>query len=82
MSRAFVKEQDVEEGLPDRLVSEHSNNVTETWMAQIECTLAEARAAYAAAQALSDRAAIAAASRLAPQCPKTNKASAIDGVLS
>jgi transcription elongation GreA/GreB family factor len=65
MSRAFVKDQDVDysENLPDRLVSEHPNDVTETGMAQIEAALAEARAAHATAQASSDRASIAAAAR-------------------
>ena len=41
MSRAFVKDQDIDyaENLPDRLVSEHPNDVTETGMAQIEAAL-------------------------------------------
>jgi transcription elongation GreA/GreB family factor len=65
MSRAFVKDQDVDfvESLPDRLISEHPNDVTETGMAQIEAALAEARAAHGTAQASSDRASIAAAAR-------------------
>lgn len=65
MSRAFVKDQDVDfvEDLPDRLISEHPNDVTETGMAQIEAALAAARAAHATAQASSDRGAIAAAAR-------------------
>jgi transcription elongation GreA/GreB family factor len=65
MSRAFVREQDTGyvEDLPDRPVSEHQNDVTETGMAQIEAALAEARAAHAGAQASSDRALIAAAAR-------------------
>jgi len=65
MSRAFVKEQDVDtvEHLPDRPVSEHPNLVTEKGMAEIDTALAEARVAYAAAQASSDRALIAAAAR-------------------
>jgi transcription elongation GreA/GreB family factor len=65
MSRAFVKEQDIDavEHLPDRPVSEHPNFVTDQGMAQIETALAEARLAHAAAQASSDRALIAAAAR-------------------
>jgi transcription elongation GreA/GreB family factor len=65
MSRAFVKEQDVEnfEGLPDRLISEHPNDVTADGMAQIEAALAAARSAYAAAQAANDRATMSAAAR-------------------
>jgi transcription elongation GreA/GreB family factor len=65
MSRAFVREQNVDsvDGLPDRPISEHPNDVTERGMAQIEAALAEARAAHAAALASSDRAAIAAAAR-------------------
>ena len=65
MSRAFVREQDVDSirDVSDRPVSEHPNDVTETGMAQIEAALAEARAAHANAVALSDRPATAAAAR-------------------
>jgi transcription elongation GreA/GreB family factor len=65
MSRAFVKEQDVEylEDLPERPVSEHPNDVTEAGLAQIERALAAAGQAHADAQAAADRAAIAAAGR-------------------
>jgi transcription elongation GreA/GreB family factor len=65
MSRAFVREQDgdIVEHLPDRAVSDHPNLVTEQGMARIDAALAEARAAHADAQASSDRAKIAAASR-------------------
>ena len=65
MSRAFVREQDTDylEGLPDRPISEHPNDVTETGLAQIERALASAGEAYANAQATADRAALAAASR-------------------
>jgi transcription elongation GreA/GreB family factor len=65
MSRAFVKEQDVDtaEHLPDRPVSEHPNLVTDNGKAEIDTALAEARVAYAAAQVSSDRALIAAAAR-------------------
>src|SRR6476660_6181959 len=64
MSRAFVKDQDADYvELPDRLVSEHPNDVTEAGLAQIEDALATASDAYAVAQASADRAAIAAARR-------------------
>jgi transcription elongation GreA/GreB family factor len=64
MSRAFVKEQDVDYlELPERPVSEHPNDVTEAGFAQIEHALAKASEAYAIAQASADRAALAAAGR-------------------
>jgi transcription elongation GreA/GreB family factor len=65
MSRAFVKEQDVNylEDLPDKQVSEYPNDVTANGMAQIEAELAAAREAHALAQASSDRASIAASAR-------------------
>ena len=63
MSRAFVKDADYVEQLPERPVSEHPNDVTEAGLAQIEQALAAASEAYAAAQASTDRAAIAAAGR-------------------
>lgn len=64
MSRAFIKEQDVDHpDLPQRPVSEHPNDVTEEGLAQIERALATANEAYAAAQASADRAALAAAGR-------------------
>lgn len=65
MSRAFVKEQDLEssDDLPDRQISKLPNDVTVEGMAQIEAALAAARAAYAVAQAGDDRSAMAAASR-------------------
>jgi transcription elongation GreA/GreB family factor len=65
MSRAFVKEGDADasEDLPDRLVSEHPNDVTVEGMVQIEAALAGAHDAYAAAQASNDRSAMASASR-------------------
>ncbi len=52
MSRAFVKEHDVDtvEHLPDRPVSEHPNIVTDQGVAQIDTALAEARVVYAAAR--------------------------------
>jgi transcription elongation GreA/GreB family factor len=64
MSRAFVKEQDVDYlALPERPVSEHPNDVTEAGLAQIEDALAKASEAYAIAQAAADRASLAAAGR-------------------
>ena len=54
MSVAFTREEDLEAtaaDLPDRPVSPHPNLVTRDGLAQIEAALAEARAAYAAAQA-------------------------------
>jgi transcription elongation GreA/GreB family factor len=65
MSRAFVKEQDIDavEELPDRPVSEHPNDVTAEGAANIDGELAAARIAYAAAQKSNDRAALASASR-------------------
>src|SRR5258707_7687732 len=62
MSRAFVKEQDVDYlEMPERPVSEHPNDVTEAGLAQIEDALAKASEAYAVAQASADRGALAAA---------------------
>jgi transcription elongation GreA/GreB family factor len=64
MSRAFVKEQDVDYlEMPERPVSEHPNDVTEAGLAQIEDALAKASEAYAVAQASADRAGLAAAGR-------------------
>lgn len=53
MSVAFTKEQDAESqaaDLPDRPISPHPNLVTAEGLALLEAALAEARAAYAAAQ--------------------------------
>jgi transcription elongation GreA/GreB family factor len=65
MSRAFVREQDVDsrENLPERPISEHPNDVTVAGMAQIKDALATARSAYERAQESDDRASIAAAAR-------------------
>jgi transcription elongation GreA/GreB family factor len=65
MSRAFVKEQDIEafEDMPDRQISELPNDVTVDGMAKIEEALAASRTAFAVAQTVNDRAAMAAASR-------------------
>jgi len=63
MSRAFVKEQESFEELPDRLISEHPNLVTRSGLAQIEAEVARFDAAHAAAQAEGDREAMAATAR-------------------
>ncbi|MHB8286268.1 MAG: transcription elongation factor GreA [Caulobacteraceae bacterium] len=70
MSVAFTKEEDSESAaadLPDRPISTHRNLVTPQGLAQIEAWLAEARAAYAAAQTgggvSTDRTAMARATR-------------------
>ncbi len=57
MSVAFTKELDSEAAaadLPDRPISPHPNLVTSEGLAQLDAALAEARAAYAAAQASED----------------------------
>jgi transcription elongation GreA/GreB family factor len=59
MSRAFVKEQESVEELPDKLISEHPNLVTKEGLAHIEAELARADAEHAAAQAMGDREAMA-----------------------
>jgi transcription elongation GreA/GreB family factor len=54
MSVAFTKEQDSEAAaadLPDRPISPHPNLVTPEGLAALDAALAEARAAYTAAQA-------------------------------
>lgn len=69
MSVAFTREEDYESvaaNLPDRPVSPHPNLVTPEGLAAIEAELADARAAYAAAQAgdvKDDRTAMARATR-------------------
>jgi len=63
MSRAFVKDAEYLEELPERPVSQHPNDVTEAGLAQIEHALAAASEAYANAQASADRAALGAAGR-------------------
>jgi len=63
MSRAFVKDAEYLEELPERPVSEHPNDVTEAGLAQIEHAVQAASEAYAKAQASADRAALAAAGR-------------------
>ncbi|MET0336498.1 MAG: transcription elongation factor GreA [Caulobacter sp.] len=70
MSVAFTREEDHEAtaaDLPDRPISNHANLVTPAGLAQIEAELADARAAYTAAQSTgdvsSDRTAMARATR-------------------
>ena len=70
MSVAFTREEDYEAiaaDLPDRPVSPHPNLVTPAGLALIEAALADARAAYAAAQleggVSADRTAMARATR-------------------
>jgi transcription elongation GreA/GreB family factor len=70
MSVAFTKEEDSESAaaeLPDRPISPHPNLVTPQGLAELEAALAQARAAYAAAQAVgevkTDRTAMARATR-------------------
>jgi len=57
MSVAFTREEDLEAtaaDLPDRPISPHPNLVTPSGLAAIDQALAEARAAYSAAQAKGD----------------------------
>jgi transcription elongation GreA/GreB family factor len=57
MAVAFTREEDYEAqaaDLPDRPISPHPNLVTRTGLEAIEQALAEARAAYSAAQAAGD----------------------------
>jgi transcription elongation GreA/GreB family factor len=64
MSRAFVREDDEAlEGLPDRLISPHPNDVTPQGLEHLEGMLDAAREAHAAALAAQDRNALAHASR-------------------
>lgn len=66
MSRAFVKEPDglaAFEELPERLISDNPNLVTDEGLRQIEDEVARLSRAYADAQASGDRAALNAAAR-------------------
>jgi transcription elongation GreA/GreB family factor len=63
MSRAFVKETEDLEDLPDRPISDLPNDVTAEGLRRIEQALAAAQAAQAAAQSAGDRAAVAHARR-------------------
>jgi transcription elongation GreA/GreB family factor len=62
VSRAFVKDQDEDQGaddIPDRVVSSHRNLVTAAGLAQIDEELRRSRDGLAAARASGDRAEIA-----------------------
>ena len=63
MSRAFVKESDAVDELPDRIVSEYPNYVTPEGLEQIEKKVAALQADLAAAQNRGERDAIASISR-------------------
>src|SRR5689334_17949880 len=63
MSRAFVNEDGMVEELPDRLISDHPNLVTEQGLAQIEQALETARREYTEAQASGERELLAKAGR-------------------
>jgi transcription elongation GreA/GreB family factor len=63
MSRAFVKETEDVEDLPDRPISELPNDVTAEGLSRIEQALDAAEAAQTAAQSTGDRAALASARR-------------------
>jgi len=63
MSRAFVKEAEDVEDLPDRPISDLPNGVTAEGLRRIEEALAAAQAAQATAQAAGDRDALASARR-------------------
>lgn len=63
MSRAFVKESDAVEELPDRIVSEHPNYVTPEGMILIEQQIVNLQGRFAEAQVAGDRDALAAISR-------------------
>ncbi len=63
MSRAFVKETETVEDLPDRLVSEYPNYVTPTGLALIEQQLQEFQVKFAQAQNDGDRGVLASIAR-------------------
>jgi len=63
MSRAFVKEGDGVDELPDRLISPHANLVTPEGLLQIEAEVERLSRTYADAQAASDRDLLASTSR-------------------
>jgi transcription elongation GreA/GreB family factor len=63
MSRAFVKDREDVEDLPDRPISDLPNDVTQEGLQHIEEALAAAQAGQAAAQASGDRDALASARR-------------------
>lgn len=63
MSRAFVKEQDSIDELPERLISEHPNLVTPEGLKQIEAEVQRLDKAHAVAQQGDDRSLVAATAR-------------------
>jgi transcription elongation GreA/GreB family factor len=63
MSRAFVKDADGIDELPDRPISDQPNEVTRDGLQQIEAALATAQDAYARAQATGDREGLSGAGR-------------------
>lgn len=63
VSRAFTKEDDFVDDLPDRPISSDPNQVTERGFQMIEQALDETRRAYGEAQAAGDRDALAKVSR-------------------
>lgn len=63
MSRAFVKESDAIDELPDRIVSEYPNYVTAEGFDLIERRIAELQGRFAQAQVEGDRDALSAISR-------------------
>src|SRR5438477_232182 len=63
MSRAFVKDADAIDELPDRPISAHHNEVTREGLRRIESALTAAQEAFAAAQLVGDREGLASAGR-------------------
>lgn len=63
MSRAFVKESDGDEELPELRVSEHRNLVTPTGLAQIEANIERLQRDLSGARDAQDKAAVARAQR-------------------
>ena len=63
MSRAFVKEDDAVDALPERPISSHENYVTARGLELIEAALSRAQSEHAAAQAAADRDALASSAR-------------------
>lgn len=63
MSRAFVKESDSIDELPERLISEHPNLVTRQGLKQIEAEVQRTDKAHALAQQGEDRSLVASTAR-------------------
>jgi transcription elongation GreA/GreB family factor len=63
MSRAFVKDADAIDELPDRPISAHPNEVTREGLRRIESALTAAQDAFAAARLVGDREGLASAGR-------------------